>query len=311
MLPADPPPADPPPADPPPVSGAPNRTGLKTHWGIWVLVAAVLLSAIGAYVGYVLVSTAQQNQTCAGPAQSDSWNGIQVSGLPSTLQASFGYGRGTQVIESTLDATAPAGFTLPASISIFAEPLVTSDGTQEIPSASLIATGNQQAPREVSAVAVRISASSTYQLEVCVKAPTAAAGSYSSQLLFPGAKLAAGTSLAVTVTFQSQVVPYILTVAGPPLVLLGMLYTTLILIRRKYSDINQNQIPHELQYELWSINGLIALIASIGAVFTVWNLQCFRNATWGTPWPTILVTLVTMAGAAAGASTLPMGLSKE
>jgi hypothetical protein len=262
-------------------------------------------------VGYLLVGAAQQNQTCANRAQSDSWNGIQISGLPSALQSSFGYGRGTQVIESTLNAIGPSSVTLPTSISVFAEPLVTSDGTQTIPSASQSNTGNQQASRGVSAVAIRIASSSTYQLEVCVKAPTAAAGSYSSQLLFPGAKLAMGTSLPVTVTFQSQVVPYALTAAGPPLVLLGILYTSLILIRRKYPGINLNQIPQELQYALWSINGLAALIVSVGAVFTSWGAQCYRNATWGNPWPTILVTLVTMAGAAAGATTVPMSLSKE
>jgi hypothetical protein len=243
--------------------------------------------------------------------QTNSWNGIQISGLPGALQSSFGYGRGTQVIESTLNAATPPGVTLPASIAVFAEPLATSDGTETIPSVSLSQTGNKQASRGVSAVAIRIASSSTYRLQVCVKAPTAAAGSYNSQLLFPGAKLATGTSLPVTVTFQSQVVPYVLTVAALPLVLLGMIYATLILIRRKYPDINLNQVPRELQYALWSINGLAALIVSIGAVFAAWNVQSYRNTTWGTPWPTILVTLVTMAGAAAGAATVPMGLSKE
>jgi hypothetical protein len=298
-----------PPANPPPANVPPDRANPNTKWWIWVLLATGLLSGVGIYVGYLLIGAAHQNQTCTDHAQSDSWNGIQVSGLPTALQSSFGYGRGTQVIESTLNATAPSEVTLPASISVFAEPLTTSDGAQTIPSASLSNTGSQA--REVSAIAIRIADSSTYQLEVCIKAPTASAGSYSGQLLFPGAKLATGTSLPVTVTFQSQVVPYILTVAGPPLVLLGLLYASLILIRRKYSGININQIPGELQYALWSINGLAALIASIGAVFTLWSVQCYRNATWGTPWPTILVTLVTMAGAAAGTTTLPMGLSRD
>ena len=300
-----------PPDNPNQANTPPARPNHNAKWWILVLVGTVLLSGVGIYVGYLLVGAAHQNQTCAGHAQSDSWNGIQVSGLPTALQSSFGYGRGTQVIESTVNATAPSGVTLPASISVFAEPLVTSDGAQTIPSASLSNTGSQQAVREVSAIAIRIADSSTYQLEVCVEAPTESAGSYSGQLLFPGAKLATGASRPVTVTFQSQVVPYALTVAGPPLVLLEMVYTSLILIRRKYSGINPNQIPGEIRYAMWSINGLIALIASIGAVFTVWNAQCYRNATWGTPWPTILVTLVTIAATAAGTSTLPKGLSKD
>jgi hypothetical protein len=298
----------------PPGNPPPARTNLETpaaRWWTWVLSVTGLLAGIGILAGYLLVSAAQQNQTCVHGAQSNSWNGIQISGLPSAMQSSFGYGRGTQVIESTLNAVASAGVTLPTSIAVFAEPLTTSDGTQTIPSASLSNTRDQQASRGVSAVAIRIPSSSVYQLQVCVKALTAAAGSYSGQLLFPGAKLASGTSLPVTVTFQSQIVPYALSVAGLPLGLLGMLYSTLILIRRKYPDINLHQIPTELQYALWSINGAIALILSVGAIFTTWNVQCYRNPTWGTPWPTILVTLVTMAGAAAGASTVPMGLSKE
>jgi hypothetical protein len=200
----------------------PERADLSNYWWIWVLVATVLISGTGVYMGYLLVNAARQDQTCANRARSISWNGIQISGLPSSLQSSFGYGRGTQVIESTLNATAPPGHQLPASIEVFAEPLATSDGTQIIPSVSLSSTGNQQMQRGVSAVATRIASSSTYQLEVCVKAPSAAAGSYSGQLLFPGAKLATGTSLLATVTFQSEVVPYALTVAGLPAALLGI-----------------------------------------------------------------------------------------
>ena len=306
---------DPPANDAPPANGAPPvRTGLTPtagRWWIWVSVATGIISVVGIFAGYLIVSAAQQNQPCAEHVQTNSWNGIQLSGLPSALQSSFGYGRGTQVIESTLTAAAPPGATLPASVAVFAEPLTTSDGTETIPPASLSATGNKPESRGVSAVAIRIASSSTYRLQVCIKAPTAAAGSYGSQLLFPGAKLATGTSLPVTVTFQSQAVPYILTVAALPLILLGMIYATLILMRRKYPGIDIKQVPRELQYALWSINGLAALIVSVGAVFAAWSVQCYRNATWGTPWPTILVTLVTMAGAAAGAATVPMGLSKE
>jgi hypothetical protein len=295
------------------VNSPPARASL-THVGRWwglVLAFTVVLSAVGGYVGYRLVTTAQQNQACAHRAQSSSWSGIQISGLPSTLQSSFGYGRGTQVIESTLNAAAPAGVTLPASIAVFAEPLTTSDGTQTIPSASLSGSGKQLAPQGVSAIAIRIASSSTYQLAVCIKAARAPAGSYNSQLLFPGAKLATSTSLPVTVTLQSEVVPYALTAAGPPIVLLGILYSALILIRRRYPAIKPADMPSELKYALWSVNGLVALIVSVGAVFTAWNVQCYRNPTWGAPWPTILVTLVTMIGAAAGAATLPLGLSKE
>jgi len=284
------------------------RRALSRRW-FWVLSALVLLSGIGVAVGYGLLVAARQDQVCTAGAQSSSWTGIQISGLPAVLQSSFGYGRGTQVIESTLNATARPGFTLPASIAVFAEPLTTIDGTQIIPSLSV--TNGAPAQRGVSAVATRIASTSTYQLEVCVRAPTATAGSYSTQLLFPGATLATGTSLPVNVTFQSQVAPFILTVGLAPLSVLGMLYTTLVLVRVKDPHVVLGGIGNKLLDELWSVNGLAALILSVGAVFTAWNAQCFRNPVWGTPWPTILVSLVTMAGAAAAASSVPMSLSRS
>jgi hypothetical protein len=264
--------------------------------------------AVGLLIGWSLLGAARANQTCSAGSRSGSWAGIDVSGLPGSLQSSFGYGRGTQVIESTLTATARPGVALPARIAVFAEPLASADGTQVIPSLPQATSSRSQ--RGISAVATRIGSSSTYQLEVCVQAPNAAPGSYASQLLFPGATLASGTSLPVTVTFQSQAVPFILTVGLLPLSLLGMAYTALILLRRTDPHLELKGLMKALGNELWSINGLTALILSIGAVFTAWTVQCFRNPTWGTPWPTILGTLVTMAGSAVAASTVPMGLSK-
>jgi hypothetical protein len=175
---------------------------------------------------------------------------------------------------------------------------------------SLPSAASSRSQRGISAVATRIASSSTYQLEVCVKAPSAAPGSYGSQLLFPGATITSGTSLPLTVTFQSEVAPFILTVGLVPLSILGILYTTLILLRRTDPHLELTGITKKLKDELWSINGLTAMTLSTGAVFTAWTVQCFRDPIWGTPWPTILGTLVTMAGAAVAASTVPMGLSK-
>ena len=74
------------------------RRVISQRW-FWVLSAIVLLSGIGVAVGYGLLVAAQQDEACTAGAQSSSWTGIQISRLPSTLQSSFGYGRGTQVIE--------------------------------------------------------------------------------------------------------------------------------------------------------------------------------------------------------------------
>jgi hypothetical protein len=275
---------------------------------IWGITSVVVMIGVGLLIGWALLDAARVTQTCGAGGPSGSWKGIQVSGLPASLQSSFGYGRGTQVIESTLTATAGPGVILPARIAVFAEPLASADGTQVIP--SLREATPSPSRRGISAVATRIASSSTYQLEVCIQAPSATPGSYGSQLLFPGATLANGTSLPVTVTFQSQAVPFILTVGLLPLSILGMAYTALILLRRTDPHLELTGIMKALRNELWSINGLTALILSVGAVFTAWTVQCFRDPTWGTPWPTILGTMVTMAGGAVAASTVPMGLSK-
>jgi len=295
------------PAPAAPVAAARKLPAAKTGVITTVVVAAVI--GLGLLIGWVLVGVAQFDQACSSTARQNSWKGIAVSGLPGTLQATFGYGRGTQLIESTLTATPQPGVKLPSAIGVFAEPLATSDGTQTIP--TLPTQGVPHLQSGISAVAVRIPATSTYQLEVCVRAPSAAAGLYGSQLLFPGATLSSGASLPVSVTFQSEAVPFILTAGIVPLALLGMAYTTLFLVRRTNSDLPLTGLAASLRVEIWSVNGVYAFILSIGAVFTAWNVQCYRNPTWGTPWPTLLLTLVTMAGAAGVASTVPMGLSAK
>jgi hypothetical protein len=330
----------------------------KRDWKIAGVTAAIVIvsSGVGAWVGASLLAAADQSESCAPRSVQGSWNGLQISGLPDSLQLPFGYGRGTRTVQNVITVTAPAGASLPDAIPIFVEPLVTSDGSQMIPltapttasakpspssgpsgtatasgSASASATppngasgtatasasagagagARPESNQLVSATATRIASSSTYQIELCITPSSVAAGSYSGQLLFPGAKLASGTSLPVTVTFQSRLVPFVLTVGGLPLALFGILYTTLILIRRSNSGLALAGVVSKLYDELWSINGLVALLLSVGAVFTAWYAQCFRDSTWGSPWPTILIALGTMAGAAAGASTVPMGLSNS
>jgi hypothetical protein len=275
---------------------------------VLVLVLTVVACVLGFVSGNWLLNNARLDEKCDPAALSNSWQGVRISGLPSQLQSSFGYGRGTQVIDATFTATAQGRPGLPAKAGVFAGPLVADEGTQ-IP--SLSSATNPQEQLGISAVATRIGSSSIYRLEVCIRAPKAAPGTYNSQLLFPGATLAAGNSLPVTVTFQSRAVPFILTVGIAPIVDLGILYCTLILVRRDQPAIKPNRLLPELRKALFSVNGLVALLLGIGAVFTAWNVQVFRDATWGTPWPTILLALGTMAGSAAGAATVPMGFARE
>jgi len=267
--------------------------------------------AAGVFVGWRSLGAAQFNQSCPRNAKSAhaTWDGIQISDLPNSLAASFGYGRGTQVIETTLTATTQQGGTLPATIGVYVEPLTSADGAQAIP--YVINADSRTLQRGIDAEATRVGNTSIYQLDVCIIAKSALADSYSSQLLFPGAKLAAGTSLPLTATFQSETVPFIVTVGLLPLSLLGMVYTTLILLRRQKPDLHISEVPRMLWHALVSTNGILAAIVSIGAVFATWNVQCYRNPTWGSPWPAILVSLVTMTGAAVTASSVPMSLAKD
>lgn len=279
----------------------------------WVGLAALMIAGLwgGSLIGNHFTSTAQQHQDCTEPASVDSWQGRTVSGVPTSLQSSFGYGRGTQVIESYILVT---GTKLPKYLAVYATPLVTSDGTQII----LPIQSKGKVSAAISAVAIQISGS-IYRLEVCMTAPDAAPGSYGSQLFFPGASSSSGNGssatmpapLPVTVTFQSEAVPYVLTMGIVPLAFLGMIYCTLILVRRSNSNQSIADLPTAIYKALWSVNGIFAFIVSLGAVFAAWNLQCYRDPTWGTPWPVVLTVLATMAGAAAGASTVPMGLSKN
>src|SRR5215472_3625981 len=109
------------------------RESIAGKTGLITTVAAVAVIGLGLLIGWVLVGAAQFDQACGPAARQGTWKGIAVSGLPDTLQATFGYGRGTQLIGSTLTATAERGVKLPSAISVFAEPLTTSDGTQTIP----------------------------------------------------------------------------------------------------------------------------------------------------------------------------------
>lgn len=285
----------------------PKKPGAKRLWFTGMAIAGAII-ATGFLAGWWFLGAAQFSQSC--PRQNSaraSWAGIQISSLPSTLAASFGYGRGTQVIETTLTATAAQTGQLPGTVGVYVEPLTSADGTQVIPFENN--AGSRTLQRGIDAVATRVGNTSIYQLHVCIIAKSALADSYTSQLLFPGAKLTAGTSLPVTVTFQSEAVPFILTVGLLPLSLLGIVYTTLILLRRQNPDLHISQLPQKLWAALASTNGILAVIVSIGAVYTAWNVQCYRNPVWGSPWPAILVSLVTMTGAAVTASSVPMGLA--
>jgi hypothetical protein len=118
-----------------PVNTGPESAPSRNHGGsrsrkgwIWGTAWVAVIIGAGLMVGWAMLGAARVSEACSTGMPSGSWNGIQISGLPVSLQSSFGYGRGTQVIESTLTAAAQPGAALPARVAVFAEPLASSDG---------------------------------------------------------------------------------------------------------------------------------------------------------------------------------------
>ena len=110
----------------------PDQKNARKTAGIAAAVVIVICGA-GVGIGAALLAAADQNESCAPRASQGSWNGLQISGLPDSLQLPYGYGRGTRTVQNDITVTAPAGTTPPAAIQIFVEPLVTTDGSQTVP----------------------------------------------------------------------------------------------------------------------------------------------------------------------------------
>src|SRR2546421_29891 len=80
------------------------------------------------------------------------------------------------------------------------------------------------------------------------------------------------------------------------------------LIRRAKPEVTRGQGLSTIGQAIVSWNGLFAGIAAAGAAFAAWQASCNSNPTWAAAWPDVPVTLVAIAGAAAGAATVPLGL---
>jgi len=273
---------------------------------IWIVIAVVILAtALGGWLAYHLVQHASGPNGCPkqpveASAQNATSSGLTLSGLPATIPFAFGYGRGAQTFETTFTVSSPNA-TLPKTIESISLPLTTSSG---------------QKVSAVTATATQIEPTHTYLLRVCVNASAnggADPGSYTGSLIFPNASVPQGTNPIVTATLQSQFVPYVLWVFGPPILLLGLLYATMILVRRgdPNIDTSMGQLWRTVLHDLWSANGVVAVVVGIGAGFGVWKAQLFLNPTWGASWPDIPIGVVSMAAAIVTATSVPMAFSSQ
>lgn len=269
---------------------------------LWIGVV-LLTSALGGWLAYNLVQHASGPSECPkqqveASGQNAASSGVTLSGLPATIPFAFGYGRGAQTFETTFTVSS-TNATLPKTIETIPLPLATSSG---------------QNVSAVTATATQIEQTHTYLLRICVNTSAnggADPGSYTGSLIFPNASVPQGTNPIVTATLQSQFLPYVLWVFGPPTLLLGLLYTTMILLRRGQPDIEMGPLWRTVLHDLWSANGVVAVVVGIGAGFAVWKAQLFLNPTWGATWPDIPIGIVSMAAAIVTATSVPLAFSSK
>ena len=284
-----------------------SRTKDEAGWTInivMLVITLVLVMGLGAWLSSSLVDHAGGSKNCPGSgtqsaaASNASSPQLALSGLPSSIPFTFGYGRGAQTFETTFTANA-ASPTLPRRIESLSLPLTTADG---------------QRISAVTAVATRIDQTHTYLLSVCMNASAnggADPGSYSGSLVFPNASVPQGTNPLITASLQSQFLPYVLWVFGPPTLLLSLLYAAMILIRRGKPNMAMGSMWRTVLHDLWSANGVVAVVLGIGAGFGVWKAQCFLNPTWGASWPDIAIGIVSMGAAIVTAASVPLAFSSQ
>jgi len=264
------------------------------------LAAVVVLTLIGVGVAWGLGKAADYSSSCSPnhaksqpPANSAK---IQISGFKPVV-AAFGYGRGTREVNEDFTASTTDNSPLPSTLPFAVTPIL---------------SGTGDAVEQVAAVAKLQDDNTTYELSVCIAAPASTrAGSYTGKLLFVGPKVPPSTDTSLTATFQSRLVPYVFFAFGPILLLAGIVYATGILLRRALPTLKIGEAVATIFDELWSISGVLAVIAATGAVWAAWNAQCYRNPIWGSPWPDLVSSLVTLAAAAGAAASVPMGLAQK
>ena len=273
---------------------------------VWIVIGIVVVAtALGGWLAYHLVQDANGAEACPkqpveASVQKASSSALTLSGLPATIPFAFGYGRGAETFETTFTVSSTDA-TLPQTIESVQLPLTTSSG---------------RTISAVTATATQIEQTHTYLLRVCVNASGnggADPGSYTSSLVFPNASVPQGTNPIVTATLQSQFVPYVLWVFGPPALLLSLLYATMILVRRGDPDIDSSmgKLWRTVLHDLWSANGVVAVVVGIGAGFGVWKAQLFLNPTWGASWPDIPTGIVSMAAVIVTATSIPMAFASQ
>jgi hypothetical protein len=263
---------------------------------VFVVVLLLIVVAGGSVISKDISDAAAGTAVCAKgnprPVLSTGWS---FAGLPKSMGLNFAYGRGTRAASDSFTAANPISPAKPKSFQTFILPLTNSKGDQ----------------LGVRATATQRDGSNLYVLQICIAATRpVAAGTYTGQILFPGAA-AARLGPVVTATFQSQAVPWVLWAIGPFMLILGLLYTAVVFVRRAKPEITMQELPDKVAKALWSTNGIVALIAGAGAGFGLWRVQVYANPTWGAHWPDIAIGIVSIAIAAAGAASLPMAFGQN
>lgn len=291
--------------------------------GLWILGATVLAASVGAVIGLALQPEASDDRwplggadegasDCALPAsvsgsQLDSV--VSITQFPETVTIDVGDGRGRRVVANDQVAVTPtsvpgvvedgapvAADGLPAAIPLEVLPLRAAKGRQI---------------DSVSSYLDRIGDTQSYQLVVCVDAGAAEPGSYTAAIAVPEANASAEYTPALTVNVQHQWVMPLLWIGVPWLLMLGLGYTSVLLLRRSDPAFNPfNPAHHKYVYgAFFSANGVLAVVGATIAAWSVWRVTVYDKISWGADPIEIVVSIGAMAGAISGAAAVPFGLS--
>jgi hypothetical protein len=285
------------------VVSAAGWIGRRRAWALLV-VTSFVLTAAGLGVGAGMLARANSGDgACSVPTSpGEPPSNLVVSDAPSSIVANLGFGRGLAAVNGgTFTAgwaeqgTATANLALPEQIGL------TSLSTAKSSIAAL---------KSVNGVATRVGQTSIYEIHLCVDTTQAASGDYRGQIIFTSSKVTSQGAISTEVTLQNVLLPFLFGLI-PIWALLGFSYACTLFLRRAKPTLTSAEWEEQFKASAFSVNGALALLLALGAAFGAWRTACFGNTTWGSDWPDVLVALVALMGAAAGATTPALALSSQ
>lgn len=315
---------------------------------LWIILAAFSAS-LGGYLivenwlqpskfddPWPLIEGSEMSDGCALPENdpaSELNTEVAITQFPEVVEINLGTGRGRRIIASDRVAVTP--LTTPDTTVAEAEQAgaeetetpeggetTTAEGTEAagdglpgvIPLQVLPLTSGEgnQLP-EASSYLARLGDTETYQLVVCIDAASASPGSYQAAIAITDSDLNAEYTPSLTVNLQHEGVNMLLWAGVPVMLLGGLWYTSVLLLRRANPAFSPFDATH-LQYvnaAFLSTNGVLAVTAGTLAAWQVWRVTAYTNPSWGADYVGIAATAGAMVAAISGAAAMPFGLASK